>query len=279
MKKFLCVITFIFLIMPVFAYELDVSVDEDIKQKYNSSKLSDEMLPQLPQKLKNTSNMSVTPSSNTNSSQTYSSVSVPNYPKISGVNKSGIKISRWTTFKLKSSTKITNWSGQNAAISFTSLEPVYKKNITIPSGTVFKGNIVKTHSAQVTGNGALVEVKVSSMIYNGKTVPISSVVTKVNGENIFFNRIKGARQYVTGVKNKVKSATNIYQKGRNTSAKLSKNPVGTILSPLPTIGGFVAGAVGTVASPITGLVQKGGNVTIPAGSTYEIRLIDDAYVN
>ena len=139
--------------------------------------------------------------------------------------------------------------------------------------------MVKTHTSQVTGNGGLVEVKVTSFVYNGKTVPINAVVTKVNGENIFFNRIKGARQYIAGVKSKISSATSAYQKGRSVSTKLASNPVGALISPLPTIGGFVAGTVGTVSSPLTALVQKGKDVNIPAGTLYEIKLIEAAYVN
>ena len=285
MKKLIVFFTiFIISIMPACSYELDTSVDAEIKQKYNSNKLNEEMLPQLPANLKN----SATQTKSTANTTTSVPKTTPVFDTSKAINiiknnttvvKTGTRIPRWTKFELKSNGKVSSWFGLNTSISFTSTSAVYKSGITIPAGTKFNGNVTKTHSSQITGNGGLVEIKVNNFVYNGKTVPINAVVTKVNGENIFFNKIKGARQYLIGIKNKVTSATNAYKKGRSISTKLSSNPVGTIISPLPTIGGFIAGAAGTIASPITGLVQKGKDVNIPAGTIYEIKLIEDAYIN
>ena len=285
MKKLIVFLTiFIISMMSVYSYELDTSVDAEIKQKYNSNKLNEEMLPQLPANLKN----SATQTQNTTNTTTSVPKTTPVFDTSKAINiiknnttavKTGTRIPRWTKFELKSNGKVSSWFGLNTSISFTSTSAVYKNGITIPAGTKFNGNVTKTHSSQITGNGGLVEIKVNNFVYNGKTIPINAVVTKVNGENIFFNKIKGARQYIEGIKNKVTSATNAYKKGRSVSTKLASNPLGTIISPLPTIGGFIAGAAGTIASPITGLVQKGKDVNIPAGTTYEIKLIEDAYIN
>ena len=288
MKKailFLCV--FVLMSSGAYAYELDTSVDAEIKQKYNSTKLSDEMLPQLPSNLKNSATTSSLGTSSTGSVSTQAPKSAPVFDvqqaisiiKPSQTQKTGPKIPRWTRFELKSEGKASSWFGLNTSISFKSTNTVNNGAVTVPAGTTFKGNVVNSHSSQITGNGGLLEIKITSMRYEGKDIPINAVITKVNGKNIFFNRIKGARQYIEGVKNKVKSATNAYKKGRSVSAKWSSNPVGQILSPLPTIGGFVAGTAGTVASPLTGLLQKGKDVNIPAGTLYEIRFIEDAYIN
>lgn len=283
MKNFIAVLLLsIFFINPIMAYELDTSIDAEIKQKYDANKLNEEMLPKLPANLKNSAASPAvqTTTSVPKTTPVFDSTKVINIIKNNtSASKTGTRIPRWTKFELKSSSKLTSWFGANTSINFTSVNPVVKGNITIPAGTKFSGTVVKTHASQITGNGGLVEVKVTSFVYNGKTVPINAVVIKVNGENIFFNRIKGARQYINGVKNKITSATNAYKKGRSVSTKLSSNPIGTILSPIPTIGGFLAGTVGTVASPLTGLIQKGKDVNIPAGTLYEIKLIEDAYVN
>lgn len=268
---------------PVFSYELDTSVDAEIKEKYNSSKLSDEMLPQLPSNLKNSAASPVSSQSAATSvpqtTPVFNASQVISTIKSNAFAKSGKKIPRWTRFELKSDGKATSWFGLNTTVSFKSTKTVNNGVITIPAGTTFKGSVVESHSSQFAGNGGLLEIKITSLVYDGKTVPINAVITKVNGEHIFFNRIKGARQYLVGVKNKIKSATNVYQKGRAASKKLASNPIGTLISPLPTIGGFVVGAVGTVASPVTGLLQKGKDVNIPAGTLYEIRVIEDAYIN
>ena len=287
MKRiFLIILAFISVAPGVVAYELDTSVDAEIKQKYNSTKLSDEMLPQLPSNLKNSA---TSPSSASSGAVTTTKVQktnpvsntqqLVNLLKPSQVQGTGPKIPRWTRFELKSDGKASSWLGLNTSLSFKSTQTVNNGAITIPAGTTFKGNVVNSHASQITGNGGLLEIKITGMVYEGKTIPINAVITKVNGENILFNRIKGARQYIEGVKNKVKSATNAYKKGRSVSAKLSANPIGQIISPLPTIGGFVAGAAGTIASPLTGLLQKGKDVNIPAGTLYEIRFIEDAYIN
>ena len=280
MKKIFIILSLIFFtIYPAFSYELDTSVDAEIKQKYNSTKLSDEMLPQLPSNLKN----SATSPSGQSNTGTPTVTTTPAFNAKQAISslipRSGKRIPRWTKFELKSDGKATSWFGLNTSISFRSTNEVRKGTVIIPAGTKFNGNVVKSHSSQITGNGGLLEIKITSLIYEGKTIPINAVITKVDGENIFFNRIKGARQYLVGVKNKIKSATNTYKKGRAASAKLSSNPIGTLISPLPTIGGFVAGAVGTVASPITGLIQKGKDVNIPAGTLYEIRFVEDAYID
>ena len=59
---------------------------------------------------------------------------------------------------------------------------------------------------------------------------------------------------------------------------MADNPILIILSPVPTLVGYVGYAGCTVLSPITGLTNKGGNISIPAGSSFEIKLLDSAYI-
>ncbi len=263
--------------LPIMALELDLSVDEEIKKKYNTTQLEQDVLPALPkidsqlQQKAPVSNTSTVP----HSTPTYTNTA----PVISKVDKkNAVKIPKWTKFQTTSNQKISDWSAKGSSVSFTSYTPVYKKQITIPAGTVFKGIVVDSHRPQITGNGGLVEIRLTNMIYNGKNIPINAKITKANTKKIFFNNIKGPHQYWKGVGKQIDKGENFYQKTRKTSSKLANNPIGIIISPVPVVIGWGSYAVCTVLSPVTGLFSKGGNISIPAGSNFEIKLLDTAYI-
>lgn len=257
--------------LPVLSLELDTSIDQEIKKKYNSSQLENTVLPNLPNTIP--SKPAATPPK-----------SLPNYttvtpPVVTPVNpKEGIKISSWTKFKVRSNQLISDWSKEGTVVSFTTTEPVHKKNITIPAGTVLKGVVLDSHRPQITGNGGLVVLKISSISYNGKTFRTDAKITKANYKKIFFNKMKGKRQYWKGVANKINKGENFYNKTKKVSNKLSSNPVFIILSPFPVIVGAVGCTVCTILSPITAIPTRGGNLSIPAGSEFEIKLLEPAYV-
>lgn len=260
-----------------------MSVDEEIRKKYDSSKLENTVLPPLP-KIDNSQNKT-TPINNTTTQQITSIPKVtPTYttevrPQITPADKkAAIKIFRWTTFETKSNQKINNWLSVGSSVSFTTTAPVYKKNITIPTGTIFKGTITDVHKPQATGNGGLVVIKITSMTFNGKTYPVNAKITKVNAKNIYLNNIKGQRQYWANAGKQVDKGEAFYQRARKTSTKLANNPIGIIISPIPTIVGVAGYTVNTAISPITSIFAKGGNVSIPTGSSFEIRLNESAYI-
>ena len=266
----------VFYCIPAFAYDLDTSVNSQIEQKYDSNKLNKDM------SLNQTSTTSnKKPPQNTPVFDN----SVPAVTKTTNTvsnkttNKTGTKIPSGTKFTVKSNSSVSGWGGVISTLTFTSTEPVYKTNITIPSGTTFKGVVSASHAGQMAGNGGLIKINITSMTINGKTIAVEGKITKANSKNIFFNNIKGTRQYLQGVDNRINQGINFYKKARNLSSKMSSNPVGTILSPLPTITGWLGSAVCTVTSPVTGLTQKGKNISLPSGTIYEIKLTQDAYVN
>lgn len=268
----------------VLGYELDLSVNDEIEKKYDSNKLNQDMNTSTKTNNKNSKSTTLSNKAVPKTTPVFDLTSIPLVTKIQNtVNKTasnlGMKLPSGTTFDVKSSIKLTDWSGVNTPITFTSINPVTKKILTVPSGTVFKGNIALAHHGQITGNGALIEVDITSMTFNGKTYPIEAKVTKVNSKNIFLNKIKGQRQYIAGVKNKVQSGVAFYKKSRQISTNLSSTALGTIVSPLPTIAGLVGATASTIVSPITGLAQKGSGITIPANSEFEIKLTKDVYLN
>lgn len=282
-KILLSIIAMQLMVNTALALELDMSVDEEIRKKYDSSKLENTVLPPLP-KIDNSQNKT-TPINNTTTQQITSIPKVtPTYttevrPQITPADKKGaIKIFRWTTFETKSNQKINNWLSVGSSVSFTTTAPVYKKNITIPTGTIFKGTITDVHKPQATGNGGLVVIKITSMTFNGKTYQVNAKITKANAKNIYLNNIKGQRQYWTNAGKQVDKGEAFYQKARKTSTKLANNPIGIIISPIPTIVGVAGYTVSTAISPITSIFAKGGNVSIPTGSSFEIRLNESAYI-
>lgn len=282
-KILLSIITMQLVVNTALALELDMSVDEEIRKKYDSSKLENTVLPPLP-KIDNSQNKT-TPINNTTTQQITSIPKVtPTYttevrPQITPADKkAAIKIFRWTTFETKSNQKINNWLSVGSSVSFTTTAPVYKKNITIPTGTIFKGTITDVHKPQATGNGGLVVIKITSMTFNGKTYQVNAKITKANAKNIYLNNIKGQRQYWANAGKQVDKGEAFYQRARKTSTKLANNPIGIIISPIPTIVGVAGYTVSTAISPITSIFAKGGNVSIPTGSSFEIRLNESAYI-
>lgn len=282
-KILLSIIAMQLVVNTALALELDMSVDEEIRKKYDSSKLENTVLPPLP-KIDNSQNKT-TPINNTTTQQITSIPKVtPTYttevrPQITPADKkAAIKIFRWTTFEAKSNQKINNWLSVGSSVSFTTTAPVYKKNITIPTGTIFKGTITDVHKPQATGNGGLVVIKITSMTFNGKTYPVNAKITKANAKNIYLNNIKGQRQYWANAGKQVDKGEAFYQRARKTSTKLANNPIGIIISPIPTIVGVAGYTVSTAISPITSIFAKGGNVSIPTGSSFEIRLNESAYI-
>jgi len=265
--------------LPVSALEFDTSVDEEIKRKYNSKKLEYDVLPTLPK----VNTTSTTPTKTPPSANTGVPKSTPSYtdekPVITKINpKDAIKISSGTKFQAKSNQLISDWSKEGSTVSFTTTAPVYKKQITIPAGTKFYGTITDVHRPQKTGNGGLVVIRLNNMTYNGKTYNVNAKITKANSKKIFFNNIKGKRQYLKGVANQVDKGENFYKKTRKISSKMADNPILVILSPIPSIAGFAGYSACTILSPLTGLTNKGGNLSIPQGSQFEIKLLDSAYI-
>lgn len=286
-KILLSIITMQLVVNTVLALELDMSVDEEIRKKYDSSKLENTVLPPLP-KIDNSQNKTIPINNTTTTTTTKQTTSIPKVtptyttevrPQITPADKkAAIKIFRWTTFETKSNQKINNWLSVGSSVSFTTTAPVYKKNITIPTGTIFKGTITDVHKPQATGNGGLVVIKITSMTFNGKTYPVNAKITNANAKNIYLNNIKGQRQYWANAGKQVDKGEAFYQRARKTSTKLANNPIGIIISPIPTIVGVAGYTVSTAISPITSIFAKGGNVSIPTGSSFEIRLNESAYI-
>lgn len=279
MKKII-VLVLLMLLYSCQAFELDTSVDEEIRRNYNPSAL-EQKLPALPKTL---------PTQTPKSSQT------PNVPKNLpvtepskiqiGVKKlpdnydksTAIKIKKGTKFKVKSNNVISDYLKEGARVSFTSTEPVMKRYITVPAGTKFTAQIKDSHLPQYSGNGGLIVMTVDSAVIKGTTRTLNAKITKANLKKVFFNNIKGKRTYWKGVGKQIDKGERFYKKSRRASNKLADNPVGIIISPIPTIAGMAVYAVNFVGSPLFAIWSKGGRISIPAGAEFEIKLLEDVYL-
>lgn len=283
MKIRLCLITLLLLISPVWAFQLDASVDDEIRKNYNPTALEDS-LPALP-KIKTETNNNQTPKSQNKSPNTLpvinNSVINNTYtpPKNLNIDKTtAIRIKKGTKFKVKSSAYISDTTSKGARLTLTTLYPVSQRYITIPAGTQFKAFVADSHPPQITGNGGLIELKIDSLIYNGHTYFADGKITKANGKKIFINNIKGQRKYLNNVYKQVQKGQNFYKKTRSVSSKLSDNPIGLIIAPIPTVVGIGVYAVNFAGSPMFAIGAKGGRISIPAGREFEVKLLDDIYL-
>lgn len=271
--------------IPAFALDLDTSVDDEIRRTYDPSKL-EQSLPSLPK---------TAPSQNTSPKNMPAPQTPPKSlpvtpdakPQI-GVKKfqndykydksTAIRIKKGTKFRVKSNSVISDYLKEGARVSFTSVKPVTQRYVTITEGTRFTAVVKNSHMPQFTGNGGLIVLMVDSMTFNGQTRSVHAKITKANLKKIFFNNIKGKRAYWKGVAKQIDKGENFYKKTRRTSRKLADNPVGILISPIPTITGILVYAVNFAGSPIFAIWYKGGRISIPAGSEFEIKLLEDVYL-
>lgn len=273
-----------------FAFELDTSVDEEIRKNYNPSAL-EQNLPALPK-------TAPSQSATTKTTVTTTNKTTPVVPKIQPVSQpskpqlvikkmdndykfdksTAIRIKKGTKFRVKSNCVISDYQREGTRVSFTSIKPVTQRYITINEGTRFNAVVEDSHLPQFTGNGGLIVLMVDGIVVNNSTKSVHAKITKANMKKVFLNNIKGKRGYIKGVSRQVDKGENFYKKTRRTSTKLADNPVGLIISPIPTVFGAVVYAVNLVGSPVFAIWAKGSRISIPAGSEFEIKLLEDVYL-
>lgn len=280
MKRILIIFIFQLFFLPCMALEFDLSVDEEIRKNYNPSKLELETLPPIPmveptkqvQPITSIPNSPAIPLNNKGAIATKK-------PPVSNIDKStAIRIKKGTKFIVKSNQLVSDSSRVGTRLSFVSQKPVTQRYITVPQGTNFYGSVVDSHLPQISGNGGLIELMIDGMNYKGSTYSVKAKITKVNNKKIFVNNIKGQRSYIKNLTKQVDKGQKFYRKSRNVSAKFSDNPIGLIIAPVPTIVGMGVYAVNLVGSPIVGFFSKGGRISIPAGTQFEIKILEDAYL-
>ena len=261
-----------------FCFDLDMTVDDDIRKNYNSSKLiqdtnlPEEELPELPSKLKNES------LDKGDKSYTKVKTSLPKAPQ-TYIPQGNIKISKGTKFNVISTSNISDWQKSGTTVKFKTKNVINGKKYTIPASTVFSGEIIESHQPQISCNGGLVVIRIHSMNYKGQTVPVNAYITRADDKMIFLNNIKGERTYLKTMWKKGSWGRSLFNKMVSLTVKLGSEGSTFILSPFPFLYGTICLGANTLVSPVTAFFSKGKHISIPSGSPFRIKLLDDTYID
>lgn len=267
------------LVAPVLAFELDTSVDDEIRKKYNPSKLEQDMaLPALPKILNessgyhNVNNTNASPKSTTSAAKALQRVT---YTKASqGV----VRLKKGTKIKLRLMNSVSEITPKGAKLSLNLIQPIKTKSMTIPAGTVFRGCIVNSHKPQLSGNGGLLVLNINAMLLDDEVQPISAKVIRANSKHIFRNKIKGKRTYIKSVISSAKHGFRFYNRMTQVSTHYVNRTSGVIVTPLSLLSGVVVLGADVICSPVISLFKKGGHITLREGSEVEVKLNQDIFV-
>ncbi|MBR6127502.1 hypothetical protein IKQ21_07455 [bacterium] len=257
------------------AFDLDMTVDDDIRKNYNSSKLINDTnteeldtLPDLPDLLKN----GKTPNIEKAKSEKYTAPT-----KL--VTSGNTKISRGTSFNVTNNAQISDWQKKGTMVNFTLRKQVVNRHFAIPAGTTFTGEILESHQPQITCNGGLVVIRIRNMKYKGQTYPLNAYVTRAKDKKVFFNDIKGERKYLKTMWKKGNWGRSIFNRMLTLTINLGGESSTVLFSPFPFLYGTLCLGLNTLTSPICAFFNKGGHVNIPAGSNFRIKLLSDTYID
>ena len=197
---------------------------------------------------------------NSNNNHTYSAVTIKKGKKFKAINTSA----------LSDSIK------KGSTITFVTTAAETSKYITIPKNTVFKGEVIDSHKPNLTGNGGLLVIKVTQINYNGGWYPVNAKITLANHKKIFFNNIKGKRMYWKNAKDKTKFGKKTYDKMWAKAKKYFKPNIEVVITPIAFVTGTVVYAANIAVSPVLAIFTKGGSLSIPKNSAFEIKFLEDA---
>ena len=255
MKKILSTFLFICFSLSAFAVDFDSSIDTDIRKEYN---VEESTLPPLPSS--SPSNSTVKENPQVQKQITY------NYTGKTHKVKSGTKVI------LTSKSTISDWSPRGSKVSFISQQGFTTKDGTIvPAGTIFKGTITDSHRPQITGNGGLVELKIDEIYFNGIMSPIETKVSMANSRKVFKSDIKGERKYWQNISKAMTPGRKVFGATQTCASVLYPIPVIQVISIVPLTIGAVVYLVNAVAAPIISIFTKGGSVSLPAGTQFQIK--------
>ena len=275
------------------AFDVDETVDDEIRKNYNPSKLIQDsginhsaLEKNMQEDIKNSNyklpdeNLPALPNiiQSTKTSDVKSSNIVPQNSTVP--YKGGhIRVKKGSSFDVVSLTGVSDWQAKGTTVKFTVKKNIYRKRYTIPANTVFVGEVIESHQPQITCNGGLVAIQINSMIYKNQVIPISGYITRANDKKIFFNDIKGQRTYLKTMWKKGNWGRTLFNKMMTLTVSLGASGSTVVLSPFPFAYGTICLGMNAITSPICAFFSKGGHVSIPVGSAYRIKLTEDVMIN
>lgn len=258
MKKIISIfIMFSIINLSSYAVDFDESIDASIRKEYN---VENNDLPKLP-------------SSVPTAQENYNNITeVPKYNPTGKIYtiKSGSKLN------LYSKSKIADWMQKGSRVSFSAKNGITtKEGAIIPAGTIFKGTITDSHKPQISGNGGLIELKIDEIYYNGIASRIETKISLANSKKVFHSDIKGERSYWKNYSKAMKPGRKFFHSTQTCANAMMPIPVINILSIVPLICGGVVYTVNFIAAPVIAIFSKGGSLTLPAGTEFQIKIIND----
>ena len=273
------------------AFDIDATVDDEIRKNYNPNQLIqdvgiketalDKKIQATPSKQNPDENLPTLPNiTKYNNSTKKTDINNDTIVAPSKIYTGGnVKVKAGTSFDVTNASSISDWQRKGTSVKFTTKGNTFGKSYTIPSGTVFLGEIIESHQPQITCNGGLIVIKVDTMIYKGQRIPIAAYVTRANDKKIFFNNIKGKRTYWKTTWKKGNWGRTIFDKMLTVTVGLGAEGSTLILSPFPLAYGTVCLGLNTITSPICAFFSKGEHISIPAGSNFRIKLVDEMMID
>lgn len=268
--------------------DIDASVDYEIRRKYNPNKIENDLLPSLPNKLKNDKPLQSSedftkpyekPVTKTTTVQqpTKQQVITQQPPKYKSYGQT-LALKRGTSFTIRNTSSISDRMTEGTKVYFKLPKPIKTKYFTLPENTRFVGVISDSHSPQLTGNGGLVVIRIEKVIINGRTQEVSGKVTKANYKRIYFNNIKGKRKYWSNLAKSIVPGKRFNDKMWKSTKKLASEGVTFIFSPFTLASGLIVFGANIVASPVIAIFSKGGSISIPADTAFRIKLTEDVTI-
>lgn len=287
--------------MPAIALTFDPSLDDEVRKNYNPNKIEEDMaLPALPKILNESSSEPIKPISQQIKNPTLpkpavqKQISAPQHaasavktvrPTQTGSMSeqtvtpgNSVTLARGTKIRVKLLNNISDRTRRGTRLSFVSQYPVSTTYFTIPSGTVFSGIIANSHGPQLSANGGLIVIKVTSVSINGDNRNIDANVTEANYKYVFFNNIKGKRKYMKSMFKSTSPGMHFCKKMFSVSGDLLQGGSSAILTPFSLCFGVLAVAGNVMVSPALALFYKGDHVYLKEGSALEIRLMQDLII-
>lgn len=202
----------------------------------------------------------------------------PSKKTIANSNYRYVKLPSGTQLRAVNTAKITDYMCEGQKITFLTTQEIYTPYFKIPAKTKLTAEIVDSHRPQLSCNGGLVAFRIVSAQINGYTQPLNAGIIRMKTDRVYFSNLKGNHTYWKTTCKKAKWGQRMFAKWSRTSSKLASKGPAIILSPFPYIGGCVLSVASTVSSPVTALLGKGGNLVVPANTTFTIKLYEDAKI-
>lgn len=291
-RLIISLITINMMCLPALAVlDIDASVDYEIRRKYNPNKIENDLLPNLPDKLKNDKplqsnedftkpyNKPVTSQPITKKAQqpTKQQVITQQPPQYKSYGQT-LTLKHGTSFTIRNTSTISDKMTEGTKVYFKLPKAIKTKYFTLPENTRFVGVISDSHTPQLTGNGGLIVIRIEKVIINGRTQEISGKVTKANYKRIYFNNIKGKRKYWSNLAKSIAPGKRFNDKMWKSTKKLASEGVTFIFSPFTLASGLIVFGANIVASPVIAIFSKGGSISIPADTAFRIKLTEDVTI-